>query len=300
VTAPDEPALVSDGTDGAPRLRIFGVEINAVMHCNLACAGCSHASPLSASWCADPEIVLRDLAVLHSVADIDEVRVVGGEPLLHPRFSDLLAAIAAAGVGGTVRVITNGTRLRSADLSWLPNASEVYVSVYPGTAVSGEAIDRLRARAAQAGTKVAVNRFTHFRPVLPRQPLTCEEAAAVFETCQVAHSWSCHTVQEGFIYLCPMTVPERADGGNSASRCALEPRATLAARLHAFLGPRGPLPQCRSCLGTVGQLTPHRQASRKTWLTLSTSGIDWEHVKRVRADPWAASGCVDNSVPLPL
>jgi radical SAM family protein len=282
------------------RLRILGIEINAVMHCNLACAGCSHASPLSDPWNADPETVHRDLAALRSVADIEEVRVVGGEPLLHPRFTELLQAIEASGVGGVVRVITNGTRLEHAGLAWVAYATEVYVSVYPGTVVSGEAIDRLRARAAETGTRVAINRFTHFRPIVPSQPLTVEETAAVFETCQVAHSWSCHTVQEGYIYLCPMSVPAPGKAGTSVSRCAIEPRDMLPERLRAFLNRPTPLPECGSCLGTVGRLTPHRQASRKTWLPLSISEIDWNHLEQIRADPWADNGCVDNSVPLRL
>jgi organic radical activating enzyme len=282
------------------RLRIFGIEINAVMQCNLACAGCSHASPISAAWSADPQTVHRDLAALRTVADVDEVRVVGGEPLLHPRFTELLQAVSASGIGGTVRVITNGTRLHRTGLDWIEYADEVYVSVYPGAAVSADAVTQLRLRGNEIGTRVAVNRFTHFRPVVPGTALTVEEATAVFETCQVAHSWSCHTVQEGYVYLCPMTVPASGSEDAQVSRCAIEPRATLAERLQAFLAPTAPLPECRSCLGTVGRLTPHRQANRKTWLPLSRSEIDWDHVERVRADPWADNGCVDNSVPLRL
>jgi Radical SAM superfamily/4Fe-4S single cluster domain len=283
-----------------PRLRIFGIEINAVMQCNLACAGCSHASPVSTSWNADPQTVHRDLTALHSVADVDEVRVVGGEPLLHPQLAELLKAISASGIGGTVRVITNGTRLHRAGLAWVEHADEVYVSVYPGAVVYTDALNQLRLYGEETGTRIAVNRFTHFRPVVPRAALSALETAAVFETCQVAHSWSCHTVQEGYVYLCPMTVP--APGGDEAhvSRCGIEPLTTLPERLRGFLNPTAPLPECRSCLGTVGQRTPHRQANRKTWLPLSRSEIDWDHVERVRADPWADNGCVDNSAPLRL
>lgn len=38
---------------------LTGIEINAVMHRNLACAGCSHASPVSPDWNADPLQVKR-------------------------------------------------------------------------------------------------------------------------------------------------------------------------------------------------------------------------------------------------
>jgi GTP 3',8-cyclase len=282
------------------QLQIPGVEINAVMHCNLACAGCSHASPLAAPWLAEPTAVCRDLTALSRIASIGEVRVVGGEPLLHPELTELLQAVRSSCPGSLIRVITNGTRLDHSDLAWLGYTDEVYVSVYPRARVSGQAAERLRSRAEAHGIQVAVNRFTHFRPVVPRRPLTDEETAAVFETCQVAHSWSCHTVQEGYVYLCPMTVPMPGSVSLHASACAIEPIDSLPVRLRDFLGRTTPLPECRSCLGTVGQLTPHRQASRKTWLSLSVAEIDWGKVQEIRADPWADNGCVDNTVPLAL
>lgn len=278
--------------------RIFGIEINAVMHCNLACAACSHASPVAAAWQADPDVVQRDLAALRAVADVREVRVVGGEPLLHPDISAVLAAIVASRLGGLIRVITNGTRLHHTDWTWLRYADEVYVSVYPGTVVRPEAVEELRRRGVECGTRIAVNRFTHFRSVIPTRQLTADETQAVFDTCQVAHAWSCHTVQEGYVYLCPMTVPAPGAGSAKPSRCPIEPLETLPERLDAFLNPTAPLPECRSCLGTVGHLIPHRQTSRTTWLPLSRSEIDWAHLNRLRADPWSDNGCVDNSVSL--
>jgi hypothetical protein len=253
---------------------------------------------VSATWIADPDTVLRDLASLRSVADVDEIRVVGGEPLLHPQFADLLRSIAASGIGGLVRVITNGTRLHRAEWAWLDYADEVYVSVYPGAVVRPEALEELRRRGVETRTRVAVNYFTHFRPVVPGAALTAEDTAAVFETCQVAHAWSCHTVQDGFVYLCPMTVPASGGDAEQVSRCSIDPLSTLSQRLDDFLHPAAALPECRSCLGTVGQLTPHRQTSRKTWLTLSKAEIDWAHLERLRADPWADNGCVDNGSPV--
>lgn len=279
------------------RLHIPGIEINAVMQCNLACAGCSHASPVAEDWSADPSVVLRDLHSLRAVADVDEVRVVGGEPLLHPALTEVLRAIRDSQIGGVVRVITNATRLHQVGLEWVDLVDEVYVSVYPGAVVSADAVRALRARAEEIGTRVAVNRFTHFRPVLPMRPLTQNEVMAVFQTCQVAHAWSCHTVQDGYVYLCPMTVPLPSQELLQDGRCAIEPLQTLADRLAAFLASTTPLAQCRSCLGTVGRASPHRQANRKTWLSLSRAAIDWDHVERVRANPFADNGCVDNSVP---
>jgi len=66
-----------------------------------------------------------------------------------------------------VRLTTNGTRLHRAGWDWLAAVDEVYVSVYPGTAVRADALLELRDRARRTGTRIAVNHFTHFRAVLP-------------------------------------------------------------------------------------------------------------------------------------
>jgi hypothetical protein len=227
---------------------------------------------------------------------VREVRVVGGEPLLHPDLAGLLAAIRAssAGAASTLRIITNGTRLGRTGWNWLDYIDEVYVSVYPHATVDAEALEQLIERGRRHGKHVGVNRYKYFRPVLPAQPLTAEETSAVFQTCQVAHAWSCHTVQEGYVYMCPMTVT--AGPGTAmkqVSRCAIAPVETLGKRLQAFLDRRDPLPECRSCLGTVGELSLHRQANRRTWRQMSVSAVDWAQVNRIRADPWASSNCVD-------
>lgn len=275
------------------KLSLAGIEINAVMHCNLACAGCSHASPIATHQVANLAEVSRDLAALDTAADVDEVRVVGGEPLLHPDLAGLLKTIRASGVGRTIRVITNGTRLHRAGWEWFDHVDEVYVSVYPGTSIDQEALRELVERGRASGKKVGINKFAYFRPVIPLTRLTAEETAAVFETCQVAHAWSCHTVQRGFVYLCPMTVDlPSVQSGESLSRCSLAPVETLAERLSAFLGRSDPLPACASCLGSVGQLVPHRQTNRLTWLSLSKSSIDWTQVEAIRSNPWTDHGCV--------
>lgn len=275
------------------RIQIAGVEINAVMHCNLACVGCSHASPVALPSAADPTTVRRDLDALARVADISEVRVVGGEPLLHPDLDRLVAEVRLAQPGWTVRVITNGTRLHRTDWQWLEHVDEVYLSQYPAAAIRRDALEELRRRADDLGVEVGVNNISHFRLVHPGRALSDVEARAVFETCQVAHAWSCHTVHEGYLYRCPMVVSSWRPASDE-SRCALAPHNGLADRIDRLLSRRNPLTECANCLGTVGTLVPHTNANRKSWLPLSTIGeIDWAHVAAVRADPHADYGCAN-------
>ena len=184
-------------------IALNALEINAVHHCNLTCIGCSHASPVSARGFADPDAVHRDLAGLASALRVDHVKVVGGEPLLHPDLAGLLKAIRGSGIGGRVRVATNGTVFARAGWDWLQHADDIHVSRYPGTQVReaemAELVDRCRA----TDTELVVKTYERFRLVLPESPLKPDEAKEVFSTCQLAHGWSCHTVEDGYFYLCP-------------------------------------------------------------------------------------------------
>lgn len=270
-------------------------EINAVEHCNLGCVACSHASPVADAAFADPEAVRADLAALATAVSVRELRVVGGEPLLHPELPALLRAIRDTGIGERVRVTTNGTLLHSVPPEWADLVDEVFVSVYPGAVVRTEALEELTRRCAGRGVPVVVRTYDKFRLTRPAAPLSDADAQAVFDTCQNAHAWSAHTVQDGYVYLCP--VPEAPSAGPD-DRCPIHPVEGLAERLQAFLSRKKPLSTCRTCLGTVGTLVPHRQGGRKTWAALSGGGaVDWAQVERLRAEPFTDLDCYTDRLP---
>jgi organic radical activating enzyme len=274
-------------------LDLFAFEINAAWHCNLACVACSHASPVTQSAFADPETARKDLANLASVVTIKELRVVGGEPLLHPQLGTLLQAVRDSNIGGKLCITTNGTRLHLVDLSWLPLVDLVYVSRYPRVSVRQRGLDSLCALARRYGTEVVVKDYDTFRQVRSSVPLDAGQTQAVFDTCQVAHKWSCHTVHEGHVYLCPVVL---SPGGPTPERCRIEPTGNLRERLRQFLERRTPLRACSTCLGTVGNMIPHRQANAKTWNAATGGGfIDHERLELVRRNDWIDHGCSVNT-----
>lgn len=177
-------------------------------------------------------------------------------------------------------MITNGTRLHLTNWAWLRYVDEVFISLYPSARPRPHAVAELCRRAEADGVHVGLNRIDHFRLVRPRQRLAPEEATAVYEMCQVARSWSCHTVQEGYVYRRPMVVG--AWQASSEARCHIHPVAGLETRSAALLYRPEPLPECSTCLGTVGTRIPQAMANRKTWNVLSTivGEIDWGQVPR--------------------
>ena len=94
------------------------LRISLTAACNYACTYCvpdgkrlqAAASELSADEMA------RAVSLLIEVAGINKLRITGGEPLLSPKFDDLLPAVMAMGLQD-VGITTNGQLLpRKADL----------------------------------------------------------------------------------------------------------------------------------------------------------------------------------------
>ena len=157
-------------------LRLQALEVNAVHHCNLSCVGCSHASPVSPKRFAVPSEVYRDFAGLAGTVVVDHVKVVGGEPLLHPDLAGLLTAVRESGIGGRIRVATNATMLHRAGWAWLDVADDVHVSRYPGAAIRADTMIELAARCTAQGKQLLVKSYRHFRLLEPADRLSVEDA----------------------------------------------------------------------------------------------------------------------------
>lgn len=109
-TAARDAYQVVDG-----KIRNAACEINVVEHCNLSCRGCSHLSPIAPKYFVDPQSLLRDLTMLARVYQVDFVRLLGGEPLLHPNLTAVMDTIEASGIASRICLVTNGLLLSRMD-----------------------------------------------------------------------------------------------------------------------------------------------------------------------------------------
>ncbi|GAA0366789.1 radical SAM protein [Streptomyces blastmyceticus] len=245
-----------------------GCEINVAYHCNLGCASCSHLSPAFRRSLAEPETIARDLALLARSFRAQFVKVLGGEPLLHPRLVEILHSIRAAGIAPRVLVCTNGLLLPRMGEDFWAAVDEVEISVYPGRELPEEARARILGHAEDHGVTLTVNHYSHFRYSYSEHGTDDEQLIRrIHATCQIAHVWRCHTVYEGHFFTCPQSVfipqiigdPQdiRADG----LRITDDPG--FAERLLAHLRSPQPLRACRNCMGSAGRRMPHQQRTRR-------------------------------------
>jgi molybdenum cofactor biosynthesis enzyme MoaA len=88
------------------------VEVHLVDHCNLNCGGCSHFSPIAREWFADVDQYEKDMHRLAELfRNVNTVRLMGGEPLLHPQIESFVTITRHYLPKADVRVVTNGLLL---------------------------------------------------------------------------------------------------------------------------------------------------------------------------------------------
>lgn len=89
-------------------------EVHLVDHCNLNCKGCSHFSPVSAKKTTNLESFRKDMKRLTEILtsnDIRRIRLLGGEPLLHPDAIEFIKITHECFPDVYVEFVTNGLLL---------------------------------------------------------------------------------------------------------------------------------------------------------------------------------------------
>lgn len=271
-----------------------GLEVVVTHHCNLRCRACAYLSPVQHPDQADPRSLRRCLTALAGCFHASEARILGGEPLLHPRLADVLAAVRESGICDSIRLITNGVRLNRAPAQIWDALDEISVSVYPGCELDGTTIDSVRRTADAHGVRLKFKTFKLFRESYSETGTGDEDLVErVYRTCQMAHSWRCLTVWRDHLYRCPQSLflpsaLESLDLADEGIPISTDPE--FASRLLEFLEDPHPLAACRHCLGSVGALLPNTQVRRRVdWRMTQTPTteelIDRKHLKHLEANP---------------
>lgn len=87
------------------------IETHICDHCNLDCKGCGHYSPLAPESFVDIDQFRKDIKELAKKVFIQKIRLMGGEPLLHPQVNEFIIATRKAFPETDIRLVTNGILL---------------------------------------------------------------------------------------------------------------------------------------------------------------------------------------------
>ncbi|HEY8772993.1 MAG TPA: radical SAM protein [Gaiellaceae bacterium] len=238
-------------------------EINVVEHCNLSCRACSHASPVLPRTVVDPAVVEHDLSLLAEHYGVDAVRLLGGEPLLHPDLGAIVEAVRRSGIGERICVVTNGVLLPRMPRAFWESVDIVEISAYPGNELEPEQLQFCREEAEAAGTQLKVSRVRMFRESYSEVGTTdAELIRRIYRNCVIAHVWRNHTVANGVFYKCPQSYLLPKLLGNAGPDGVAIGAPELGRRLREYLASPEPLDACGNCLGSAGRRFAHEQTPR--------------------------------------
>jgi hypothetical protein len=98
-----------------PRLTFFVMSI--VDHCNLRCKGCDHFAAIARKRFVSLDDIVRDAARMSEFFrdEVEEMRVLGGEPLLHPQLEAILPEVRKSFPRTKISLTTNGILLPRKD-----------------------------------------------------------------------------------------------------------------------------------------------------------------------------------------
>lgn len=271
-------------------------EVNVSHHCNMSCRACSHLSPSLKRHFADPDAIFDDLSTLGIHYHARQLRLLGGEPLLHPNLLEIIDAARESGIADRIRILTNGTLLNRMSREFWKKVDEVSVSVYPGKEPSAAQLKSFTENARTFGVQLEIFHFDRFR--VSYSELGSSDrilTSRIYRTCQIAHRWNCHNIHTGYFFKCPQSIfiahmlmlnvsqePQMQDGLEIVD--SLEFRKDLLSYLES---PR-PLNSCSHCLGSVGKLFNHEQVPRSEWrnyqMKIVEEMVDYEYLDLLEAD----------------
>lgn len=180
--------------------RLFHFEIHITDHCNLNCRGCAHFSNISPQWFADPEQYERDMRRMADLFEVEQIYVMGGEPLLHPEVSRFVELTRVAFPRTRIYLMTNGVLVTRMPPEFWQTLARTRTVLLCDSYPIGLPVDEIDALGRQHGATVEWTepRDEFFR--VPIDPRGGRDATYAYRRCQDYNN--CPIVRNGRLYPC--------------------------------------------------------------------------------------------------
>jgi hypothetical protein len=234
---------------------------------------CNHASPAAEMIIADPDAVFRDLSTLQLFYKPALIKIVGGEPLLHPDMTALLKAIRRSGLSRYIKLVTNGILLsQMRDEIWA-DIDEIELSVYPATKLLlSSQMANIDRSAERNQVKLVKHFYKNFRVTFSTVGTTDYLLTKrIYNTCKLARLWGCQSVHKGHFFKCPQSIyipqiiDETASYDYREDGVSINDQPDFPDKLKEYLSASKPLRACRYGLGSVGRLRTHKLVKDVQW-----------------------------------
>ncbi len=252
--------------DGKVQTR--ALEYHIADHCNLRCDHCCSFSPILKKWFADPLEFESDLRAVSRAVSPQFLKVVGGEPLLHPELERLLVTAKSLAVGRCLQLTTNGFLLeRLTPRAW-ESIDMLTVSLYPDPALPKDRIRSIAREARKRNIEVSWKVQDKFTCLDRSEVAGREETEKTFLGCWIRHR--CHSIKKGRFYSCTRPqyaqkfAPDRGKFLEDGIAVNDADADALAVKIKQHLERIEPLRTCFLCHGGDAPLDTHRQLTARS------------------------------------
>lgn len=174
------------------------VDYRITDHCNLNCAGCNQFGPLAKPWCISYDDFCKEWTTVRDTGLVfGELRILGGETLLHPQVGQLLEFLRSLYPKTKIVLYTNGILLHQRKEELIPifkeNGIELFISHYPGISVDPSGFPWV----------VHADESRFMCTSLHKTPDYDPDKA--FRNCNMGSVWQCRLLKNYHLYPCSMT-----------------------------------------------------------------------------------------------
>lgn len=245
------------------------LETNISIACQLRCVSCNHFVALQAdqfkSLMMPIEVLKRDLSIFSKVCHVEAYAMIGGEPTLHPKITELLQVARDSGVADELQVWTNGIGL----LSRLPEGHQFWqsfdrlvLSRYPGK-LSNEEVSQIANVCGRSGVQIRLMdeaKSPNWTRLLESTPADDQYSQLKYSQCWF--KTYCRVLDWGYFGRCCTSpfIPKLLQGREFGSDMLRVDEGLTEEQLRAYLDAPRFMESCRIC---AGRETP--SAVRVVW-----------------------------------
>ena len=190
-------------------IRYFLYEI--VHHCNLDCKCCDHCSPL-----AEPEFVnlkhyKKDLEKLKKTINIiNSIGIMGGEPLLHPDFLEIVKITRKVLKYTVIFIYTNGICLQNKDTKFWQTLSKEKANIIITKYNLNINYSELEITARQHGVYISYENRNKQKDEFNKIKFDINGDMDIeYSHSHCFHAEHCATLENGVLYKCPIVPAAR-------------------------------------------------------------------------------------------
>ncbi|HHW11940.1 MAG TPA: radical SAM protein [Firmicutes bacterium] len=252
------------------KIQRLAIEYNLTEHCNLRCANCDHSANMLPKKFATIEQFKKDLEALSEVLHVQELKLLGGEPLLHEQVVEFVKLAREIKIADRIVLLTNGTLLKKAPKELWKLLDGIWISLYPGIKYSfdDEYLQRLSDEYNLWIWKKETPQFVQV--LLNKRNDNPKLVNFIYQMCLDAHTYSCHTVHEGYYYKCaPAAFMKKrlemlgVEYSDKMDGVPIHNNPNLKRDLMNYIYSKTPIAACSYCLGSLGKFHECKQLKPK-------------------------------------